>query len=78
MGAATDRTTGVLDGRETTSGSVSIVSDTGDLLADRGDCGAIWMTTDGRAVALHYAGQDSRVLAQAMYNVRDVFGLIIP
>jgi hypothetical protein len=78
MGAATDRTTGVLDGREAMSGSVSIVSDSGDVLADRGDCGAIWMTTDGQAVALHYAGQDARVLAQAMHHIRDVFGLVIP
>jgi len=77
-GAATGVTSGIIDGREDTSGTVSISSPDDRVLAGDGDCGSIWTAVGGGAVAIHYGGDDGRALAQAMYRVRDALAVRIP
>jgi hypothetical protein len=73
-----------------TEGRISSVSDTlieiesdpdADsefLLADRGDSGALWVSTDGEAIAMHFQGSDgSRAFARPMPFVLSTLGLTL-
>jgi len=79
-GRSTATTTGHLDGLSDT-GTISIVNPEDSPqpeVACEGDSGAIWMTRDGKAVGMHYAGEPWRACAQAMYLIQRNLGLLIP
>jgi hypothetical protein len=74
-GRTTGVTSGVIDGMAG-DGRVTIraVHDHAKL-ASGGDSGSIWMTPDGRAVALHYGGDGTVAFARAFHRVVDRFQL---
>lgn len=81
-GYGTQRTEAILDGGEASDGTVALSAlvDGHPPVAGPGDCGSIWMTSDGMAVALHYGSRDSdgAALAQTMHGIRDLLGLSFP
>lgn len=77
-GRSTGVTIGELDGLGST-GTVHIVKPPGlrqRELSCRGDSGAIWMTADGKAVAMHFEGAPGRANAQAMYLIQESLELV--
>jgi hypothetical protein len=73
-GRTTAVTQGLLEGLS--DGTITIGRAPGAReLACGGDSGSIWMTADGRAVALHYGGDGKVALAWALHRVFDRFNL---
>ena len=72
----------VLDSGEASDGTLTVCAQHpgGAAIGGPGDCGAIWMTSDSRAVALHYGTRmsDRAALAISMCRVRDTLALLIP
>jgi hypothetical protein len=77
-GRSTGVTAGELDGVGPT-GTVSIVNlvnSSQPEVACPGDSGAIWMTGQGKAVAMHFAGEPWRGAGQAMYLIARNLALV--
>jgi hypothetical protein len=78
-GRSTGVTTGRVNGLNSLNGAVAIgfvPESTEPELACEGDSGAIWMTADGTAVALHYGGAPALAKAQAMHSIVREFDLV--
>jgi hypothetical protein len=77
-GRTTGVTSGTIDGIGG-DGTVTLrASAAGRDLACGGDSGSIWVTPDGRGVALHYGGDDTAGFAQALYRIVGHFQLRVP
>lgn len=80
FGAETGLSTGVITYASDTLVEITADPDAPDeyVLSDRGDSGALWVTPDGAAVAMHFQGRDgNRAFARPVAFVMAELGLRI-